>query len=73
MKLDERYRQFLQEDNELLEDYNRYLFRRMENVRFRKDNVVFQATVMGASVDGQLIVRDAIEKRFDFGEVEWVL
>jgi BirA family transcriptional regulator, biotin operon repressor / biotin---[acetyl-CoA-carboxylase] ligase len=72
-RLDERFRQFLKEDNNLMEEYNRNLFRLGENVKFKKDNIVFQATVIGASPMGQLITRDAIEKRFDFGEVEWML
>lgn len=72
-RLSKRYRQFLSEDNTLLEEYNRNLFRLGETVKFKKDNIVFQATVIGASAMGQLITRDAIEKRFDFGEVEWVL
>lgn len=72
-RLDARYHQFLQNDNNLLEEYNRNLFRVGENVRLKKDNIVFQATVIGASPMGQLVTRDAIEKRFDFGEVEWVL
>jgi BirA family transcriptional regulator, biotin operon repressor / biotin---[acetyl-CoA-carboxylase] ligase len=70
-RLDQRYRQFLQEDNQLMEEYNQHLYRRGENVKFKKDNIVFQANVIGVSPLGQLITKDAIEKRFDFGEIEW--
>ena len=72
-RLDGRYREFLQEENTLLEEYNRCLYRAGEQVRLKKENVVFQATIIGASAMGQLVTKDVIEKRFDFGEIEWVL
>jgi BirA family transcriptional regulator, biotin operon repressor / biotin---[acetyl-CoA-carboxylase] ligase len=71
-RLDQRYRQFLSGNNQLLEEYNEHLYRRGENVKFKKDNIVFQAMVIGVSVMGELIIKDAIEKRFGFGEVEWI-
>lgn len=70
--LDHRYRQFLDDGDQLMEEYNEHLYKRGEVVRFKKDNVVFQAMVMGVSVMGELIVKDVMEKRFGFGEVEWV-
>ncbi len=72
-RLNQRYAQFLQENNSLLDEYNHCLYKIGENVKFKKDNLVFQARVLGVSGLGQLITMDTIEKRFEFGEVEWVI
>lgn len=72
-RLDGRYRQFLQEDNTLLKEYNLHLFRVGEQVRLKKENVVFETVIIGVSDMGQLITKDAIERRFNFGEVQWIL
>lgn len=71
-RLERRYQQFLQPGEMLIDEYNEHLYRRGESVKFKKDNVVFQAMVMGVSPLGELITRDVIERRFAFGEVEWV-
>jgi BirA family biotin operon repressor/biotin-[acetyl-CoA-carboxylase] ligase len=39
----------------------------------KKDNIVFETTIKGVSAQGQLLTEDAIEKRFEFGEVEWLM
>jgi BirA family transcriptional regulator, biotin operon repressor / biotin---[acetyl-CoA-carboxylase] ligase len=70
-RLELRYQQFLESGDLLIDEYNQHLYRRGEMVRFKKDNIVFQAMVMGVSPMGELITRDTIEKRFEFGEVEW--
>ena len=72
-RLETRYRQFSEDHNSLLEDYNRSLFRRGETVKLRKENSVFQTMIVGVSPQGQLITQDTLERRFDFGEVEWVI
>lgn len=57
----------------VLEEYNQHLFRIHQPVRLKKDNIVFETVIKGVSAQGQLLTEDAIEKRFEFGEVEWVL
>ncbi len=57
----------------LLEEYNQHLFRIHQTVRLKKDNIVFETVIKGVSPQGQLLTEDAIEKRFEFGEVEWIL
>jgi BirA family biotin operon repressor/biotin-[acetyl-CoA-carboxylase] ligase len=57
----------------LLEAYNAVLYRRGEEVRLRKDNTVFTTRVERVTPQGQLLTRDVLERRFSFGEVEWVL
>ncbi|HEY0678032.1 MAG TPA: biotin--[acetyl-CoA-carboxylase] ligase [Chitinophagaceae bacterium] len=72
-RLDERYRQFLKADTLLLEEYNQHLYKKDEVVRLKKENMIFQARVTGVSPAGELIVHDSIERRFGFGEVEWIM
>ncbi len=55
----------------MLEEYNQHLFARNKTVKLKKENVVFQTKIMGVSPSGQLITNDALERRFDFDEVEF--
>jgi BirA family transcriptional regulator, biotin operon repressor / biotin---[acetyl-CoA-carboxylase] ligase len=55
----------------MLEEYNRHLFARNKTVRLKKGSIVFQTTILGVSTSGQLITKDAFERRFDFDEVEF--
>ncbi len=57
----------------MLEEYNQHLFKINQPVRLKKDNVVFETIIKGVSAQGQLLTEDAIEKSFEFGEVEWIL
>jgi len=57
----------------LLEEYNQHLYKIHQPVKLKKDNIVFETVIKGVSPQGQLITEDAIEKRFEFGEVEWIL
>ncbi|MEO7265429.1 MAG: biotin--[acetyl-CoA-carboxylase] ligase [Ferruginibacter sp.] len=57
----------------LISDYNRFLYKKNEEVKLRKNRTVFTTTVKSVNEFGQLLTQDAIERRFDFGEVEWVV
>ncbi len=72
-RLDFRYRQFLEENNPLLEDYNTVLYKRNEKIKLKKENSVFQTTLIGVSPQGLLLTHDTIERQFEFGEVEWII
>ena len=56
-----------------LEEYNTRLYRRGQTVRLKKDSAVFETVVSGVSAQGLLLTRDVLERRFAFGEVEWVI
>jgi BirA family biotin operon repressor/biotin-[acetyl-CoA-carboxylase] ligase len=56
--------------------YARYLellFKRDEKVKFRKDNRVFEATVLTVLPGGGLLVKHAVEEVLAFGSVEWII
>ncbi|MEO6406340.1 MAG: biotin--[acetyl-CoA-carboxylase] ligase [Ferruginibacter sp.] len=57
----------------LMNEYNEALYKKNEAVKLRKENIVFSTTVKSVNPFGQLLTQDAIERKFDFGEVEWVI
>lgn len=56
---------------QMLEIYNRNLFARNKYVKLKKENIVFETKIIAVSASGQLITRDALERRFNFDEVEF--
>jgi len=72
-KLQARYEQLLNgQQDAIMNDYNELLYKKDEQVRLRKENIVFETTVSHVSRAGQLHTRDVMERSFDFGEVEWL-
>jgi BirA family biotin operon repressor/biotin-[acetyl-CoA-carboxylase] ligase len=57
----------------ILQQYNKHLYKINELVTLRKSGVKFDTVIKEVSPQGKLITVDAIEREFDFGEVEWVL
>jgi BirA family biotin operon repressor/biotin-[acetyl-CoA-carboxylase] ligase len=55
----------------MLNDYNSHLYGKGKKVKLKKQNIVFQAEITGVSSSGQLIIKDGMERRFDFDEVEF--
>ena len=58
---------------ETLKRYNDHLFRLNKPVRLKKDNVIFETVIKEVNAQGQLVTVDAIERCFDFGQVQWVV
>ena len=56
----------------MLEEYNQHLYARDKKVKFKKENIIFEATIKNVSESGQLVTQDIFEKKFDFGEVEMI-
>lgn len=59
--------------DQLFSLYQSVLYKKEENVKLKKGTRVFDARICGISESGQLITRHAVEERFNFGEVEWIL
>ncbi len=53
--------------------YISHLYKKNEAVKLKKDNRVFEAVIKSVSLAGELIVQHAIEEKFGFGEIEWVI
>lgn len=56
----------------LLERYNGLLYKKDQQIKLRKDNIVFATTLREVTADGQLVTADSLERRFSVGEVEFV-
>ena len=57
----------------LFSKYSDILYKKNEKVKFKRASRIFEATVKGVSETGQLITQHAIEERFEFGSIEWLL
>jgi len=57
----------------ILDQYNKFLYKKNEVVKLKKDNRIFETIIKGVNHSGQLATQHAVEKDFDFGEVEWIL
>jgi BirA family transcriptional regulator, biotin operon repressor / biotin---[acetyl-CoA-carboxylase] ligase len=55
----------------LLREYNENLYCRHKIVKLKKANIVFETRIEGVSMQGELITKDNIERKFEFDEVEW--
>jgi len=58
---------------DLFELYQKNLFKKNEKVKLKKNNRVFETTIIGVTDSGQLITQNTIEELYSFGDVEWVL
>ncbi len=59
--------------DEIFNQYNEHLYKINKTVKLKKDGLIFDTVIKEVSAAGRLITVDAIEREFDFGEVEWVL
>lgn len=55
-----------------LAQYNEALYKRTQQVRFKKGNQVFEAQVLGVAPNGNLLIHHGIEHELTFGSVEWL-
>ncbi len=60
------------EFDNLLYEYNENLFCRNKMAKLKKGNIVFETKIKRVNLFGELITKDAIERRFGFNEVEWL-
>jgi len=71
-QLEERW-QMLLNGYDLLNDYNGVLYKRNEKVKFKKDNIVFEAVINRVTEMGKLQVLQSVYQEFEFGEVQWLI
>jgi len=55
----------------MLVEYNERLFRKEEDVKFKSNQILFTAKVIGVNKQGQLIIDKGIEQTYNFGEITW--
>ncbi len=72
--LEKRWQQLKSGDETgLLADYNRQLYKRGEEVRFKTGSIAFQGQVAEVTEEGELRVSGGRQDLFRFGELEWVI
>ena len=57
---------------QIIEQYNKLLYKKDEAVKLKKENAVFSTTVKAVNPFGQLLTHDTMDRTFNFGEVEWI-
>jgi BirA family biotin operon repressor/biotin-[acetyl-CoA-carboxylase] ligase len=55
----------------MLDEYNEKLYAKDKLVKLKEANIAFETKITGVSAEGQLITRNALERRFNFDEVEF--
>jgi BirA family transcriptional regulator, biotin operon repressor / biotin---[acetyl-CoA-carboxylase] ligase len=71
--LDSYYKKLGKDRHEILQYYNRNLYKRNQMVTLKKKSTLFNTTLQEVSAAGRLITMDTIKREFDSGEVEWVI
>ena len=71
--LEQRWRMLLSGDHSaIFREYHDALYKLNETVKLKKENQVFSTQILGVATDGMLLTKDAVERQFSVGEVEWV-
>jgi BirA family biotin operon repressor/biotin-[acetyl-CoA-carboxylase] ligase len=70
--IDTVFTTLLSDPEQIMNEYRSNLYKKNESVRFKKESRVFEAHVVDVTSHGQLVVRHAVEEKFDVGEVEWL-
>lgn len=58
---------------QIMQVYNHHLFRRSEIIRLHVDGSIVEGNLIGVNISGELIIHDGTERRFRFGEPEWLI
>jgi BirA family transcriptional regulator, biotin operon repressor / biotin---[acetyl-CoA-carboxylase] ligase len=53
-------------------DFNAHLYKKDETISLRKNNAVFKTEIIAVNEYGQLLTKDAIERSFEVGEIDWI-
>jgi len=56
----------------ILSAYNAVLYRKNETVRLKKDSAVFSTVIREVNIQGELVTRDALERTFRVGEIQFL-
>jgi len=56
---------------QMLETYNKRLYKKGSIVKFKKNNIGFTGKVIGVNQQGQLIIENGIAQAYNFGEIVW--
>ena len=60
-------------EKHILKTYNQYLYKKNQNVVFRKGSIKFNCTVNSVNEYGDLLIGNAMQTSVKHGEVEWLI
>lgn len=63
----------LNQGKEIMTRYNTHLYKRGQQVKLKKENRIFEATIKEVNHNGQLVVEHFTEEVFNFGEIIWLI
>lgn len=58
---------------EILQEYNNFLFGSGRKMRLKKGNVIFETTIKKVNINGELLTEDVMERIFQFDQIEWII
>ena len=58
--------------DEIMDEYNSRLYRKGDEVRLKKESMVFTTRIVNVSANGELVTSDTLERKFKVGEVDFV-
>lgn len=67
-----KYINGLKKDDSIITAYNEHLYKLNHLVTLKKGNEIFDTVIKEVTATGRLVTVDAVERQFDFGEVEWL-
>ena len=59
--------------HDIMDEYNKRLFMKDANATFKKNQIVFEAKVLGVDSNGELEIEHGLREKFLYGEIDWVL
>jgi BirA family biotin operon repressor/biotin-[acetyl-CoA-carboxylase] ligase len=68
-----QFENLLKDPSQIIFTYKANLYKLQKKVKLKKDNRVFEAIIKDVTTNGQLVVENVAEERFDVGEVEWII
>jgi BirA family biotin operon repressor/biotin-[acetyl-CoA-carboxylase] ligase len=72
--LENRFQQLVAGNgSDIMQEYQQVLYKMHQPVTLKKGAILFETTITGVSDTGRLLTKDAVDREFDFGEVEMVI
>jgi BirA family biotin operon repressor/biotin-[acetyl-CoA-carboxylase] ligase len=72
-ELDRQLEKLIVNPSIIVFEYKQNLYKLNERVKLKKANRVFEAMIKDVTINGELVVRHAVEESFAVGDVEWIV
>jgi BirA family biotin operon repressor/biotin-[acetyl-CoA-carboxylase] ligase len=72
-EIDKSFNQLQQNKDIIVKEYRDLLYKKDQQVRLKKENRLFTATIKNVLPDGRLVVETPLEEEFYVGEIQWMI